>query len=142
MTGANSLFAALVIGVMLSATVACRLQTRCNPVVLNVGKKTKNDQSKANTDLPGRTSPVLIQQLMGLQPGTPFEFNIQKWRAISTSGLFHNITVQAVESKLGAYLNITGYEAPSIAVAPEITVSASLDSPEVHGGVRTIAEGT
>lgn len=124
---------------LLAQTVLCsRLQTRWNPVVVNVLKRTSTHGSNTSVDIPGRTSPVLIQQIMDLKPGAPFHFNWEKWRAIVTSGLFHNVSVQTCDSKLGAYLNITGYEAPSVTISPEVTVKASLESPEVHGGVRAL----
>lgn len=130
--------AAVCVLLVAPAVVGSRLQTRWNPVVVNVLKRTNAHASNTSVDIPGRTSPVLFQQIMGLQPGAPFHFNLEKWRALVTSGLFHNVSVQTCDSKLGAYLNITGYEAPSVTLSPEVTVTASLNSPEIHGGVRAL----
>lgn len=115
---------------------AVHIATRWNPVVMHVVKKNHIGPSNCSGIVPGRTKPLLIQQIMGLSPGAPFIFNIDKWRSIVTSGLFHNLSVQTIDSGLGAFLNISGYEAPSVTLAPEVTISASMDNPEVLGGVR------
>ena len=105
---------------------------RRNPIVLNVVKMASNSTSRSHQ---GRTKPQLFQQVLNLKPGKVFSFDLDKWRSIVKSGLFQNLTVNVLSNERGAYLNISGYERPSISLSPEITVTASVDNPQIIGGV-------
>lgn len=120
----------VLVACILSCALAVTITTRLNPVVLHIDKKGAGGRQQ------GRTKPEMIQRIMGLIPGTQFCFDLEKWRSIVSSGLFHNLTVQTVATSTGAYVNVSGTEAPSLSIAPEISVTASLESPEVQGGVR------
>jgi hypothetical protein len=122
--------------VLIGSNEAAVLKTRWNPVVLTMVKGhqlTANGREKG--DHQGRTKPQLFQQIMGLVPGSPFTFNMDKWRSIVSSGLFHNLTANTVNTVDGVYLNVSGYETSSIMLSPEITVTTSLENPEIVGGV-------
>ena len=117
---------------------AAVLKTRWNPVVLKVTKERQQlaADGRETGDFHGRTKPQLFQQILGLIPGSPFTFNIEKWRSIVSCGLFHNLTANTVNTADGVYLNVSGYESSSIMLSPEITVTTSLENPEIVGGVR------
>ena len=83
-----------------------------------------------------RTKPNFFQTTLGIEAGKPFNFEIDKWKAIQRSGLFKNLTAKAVAVGTSeVVLKISGDELPSIRFSPEISVAASLDRPEVSGGV-------
>jgi hypothetical protein len=120
--------------------ISAVLKTRWTPVVLNVIKERQQAaNSREKGDTQGRSKPLLFQQILGLTPGRPFTFNIDKWRALVSSGLFHNLTANTVNTPDGVYLNVTGYESSSIMISPEITVTTSLENPEIVGGVCILA---
>ena len=104
--------------------------TRKYPVVLKVFKLTNG-----TTAVPGRTKPLFIQETLNLSQGKIFKFDIDKWKDVISSGLFQNLTVNSVHTEEGVYLNITGFETPSLSLSPEATFTASLDNPEILGGV-------
>jgi len=103
------------------------LVTSPHPIVSNI--------RKSNHQL-GTTKPVFFQQVLGLKPGKAFNFNIEKWKALVHSGLFSNLTARSYEHPDGVVLNITGVELPTTYFTPEASIVASLDNPEVLGGVR------
>ena len=103
------------------------LITSPHPIISNV--------RKTNRQM-GATKPIFFQQVLGLKPGKAFNFNIEKWKALVHSGLFSNLTARSFEHPDGVVLNITGVELPTTYFTPEASIVASLDNPEVLGGVR------
>ena len=103
-------------------------------------RTSKNDTSisyKINKNPEPRTSPLLFKQSLGLIPGQPFVFNLDKWRRLQSCGLFKDLTAKGrTDPKSGdVYLEVSGKELPSLKITPEIAVGASLESPEATGGI-------
>ena len=107
------------------------------PIILNLKRVMINETGLIK--LPQgdvRTKPNFFRTTLGIEAGKPFNFDIDKWKAIQRSGLFKNLTAKAVAVGTSeVVLKISGDELPSIRFSPEISVAASLDRPEVSGGV-------
>ena len=85
-----------------------------------------------------RTNPNFFQMTLGIEAGKPFNFDIDKWKAIQRSGLFKNLTAKAVAVGTSeVVLKVSGDELPSIRFSPEVSVAASIDRPEISGGVSS-----
>lgn len=84
---------------------------------------------------PGRTRVKFFEKVLGIRPGAPFEFSLDKWRAIQHCHLFHNITGRTFESEDGVVVEISAFENPSISVKPELSVGLSSSNPDISGGV-------
>lgn len=84
---------------------------------------------------PVRSVPLLFQQLLGIVPGEPFHFDLNRWRVIQNCGLFANLTARTVSRNGTVSLIISGDELPAITFAPEFSVGASITRPEVSGGM-------
>lgn len=120
--------------------------TSNQPIILNIKRLSNvhnynssiNDQDYKNKLKNGRTNPSFFLSVLGIHPGQPFEFNLQKWKAIQHSGLFYNLTALSKLTPHGVVLNISGYELPSISFSPEATLVASIDNPEIIGGVSIL----
>lgn len=82
-----------------------------------------------------RSKPKLFENVLGLFPGTPFEFRIDRWRALQYCGLFGNLSVRSISDNNGVALIISGVERPSITFQPEASVGLSLTNPDINGGV-------
>lgn len=106
------------------------IRTHSQPVVLNM-KKYNNELCS--------TKPQFFQQVLGLQSGSPFKLNFDKWRSLKQSKLFSNLTASMANAPDGSvYLNISGVEQPSMHFAPEVGMSGvQLDNPEIFGGVSS-----
>lgn len=123
----------------LYCTILC---TSMNPIILKL-QRFSND-NKTLTIKDSKTKALFFSRVLELQPGMPFELNIDKWIALQRSGLFSNLTAKSVVTKDGVNnsdgvaLEISGIENPSTSFAPEIGVSLSLTTPEVCGGVIMI----
>ena len=119
-------------------TNAVPLLSAQTPIVLNLRRV--GESGKGIIKLPKgevRTKSLFFQQILGLEAGKPFNFDIEMWKAIQQSGLFKNLTAKAVAvGTSDVVLKISGDELPSIRLSPEISVAASITKPEVSGGVR------
>ena len=83
-----------------------------------------------------RTKTNFFIDTLRIRSGKPFNLDLDRWNAIQRSGLFKNLTAEAIPiGKNEVALRISGVELPSIRFAPEISVAASIDRPEVSGGV-------
>lgn len=123
------------------------IKTSKQPVILNLKRwvplPASNDSSSMVVDSvkrpkPARSKPLLFQQVLGLTPGTDFDFNVEKWRALQSCGLFQNLTARTIVQEDGIALFIEGTEGPSLKFAPEISVGGSVTDPQVSGGVSLI----
>lgn len=86
---------------------------------------------------PPRTQSRFFEDVLGIAPGVPFDFSVDKWRMLTHSRLFSNLSARAVMVDDGVALEIHGVEYPSQAFQPEITMGLpSFDQPEISGGVR------
>ena len=98
------------------------------PIVLNVKKSDKG---------PCISKPLFFQRALDIEPGSAFTFNMDKWKELAKCGLFANLTAQSsIAPDGGVALSISGTELPSTYFTPEASIVASLESPEVLGGVR------
>eukprot|EP01040_Poterioochromonas_malhamensis_P013335 gene13335-14650_t len=120
------------------------IKTSKQPVILNLKRwvplPAPNDSSLTVVDSvkrpkPARSKPLLFQQVLGLTPGTDFDFNVEKWRALQSCGLFQNLTARTIVKDDGIALLIEGTEGPSLKFAPEISVGGSVTDPQVSGGL-------
>lgn len=108
------------------------------PIILNLNRVASNETGllkfpKASV----RTKSLFFEKTLGIESGKPFNFDIEKWKAIQRSGLFRNLTAKAAPvGSNEVILQISGQELPSIRFSPEVSVAASIDRPEVSGGVR------
>lgn len=84
------------------------------------------------------TRPDFFSNVLGLAPGQPFHFDLDKWRQIQRCGLFSNLTARVLEETGQVRLNITGIELPAITISPEVSVAASLERPEMSGGIKFV----
>ena len=100
------------------------------PIILNINKAGKGE---------GTTKPLLFQRVLNIEPGCAFTFNMDKWKSLVKCGLFANLTAySSLASDGGVVLNITGTELPTTYFTPEASIVASIESPEVLGGVRML----
>lgn len=104
-------------------------------LILNRVSLGPNATQVIETSRPVRTKPKLFENVLGLFPGTPFEFRIDRWRALQSCGLFGNLTARSFSDENGVALLITGVERPSITFQPEASVGLSLTNPDINGGV-------
>jgi hypothetical protein len=119
----------------ISASVA-PLKTSSRPVYLTLRRNPVNATlNPDDSDCTVRTRPSFFREVLNLVPGRAFEFDLLKWQQIKQSGLFSNLTARAAMTTDGAALFIEGDELPAITFSPEITLSASLEDPQVAGGV-------
>lgn len=107
------------------------------PIVLNLKRVATNDTGIAKLLKSGiRTKTAFFTDTLRIRSGKSFNLDLDRWNAIQRSGLFKNLTAEAIPiGKNEVALKITGVELPSIRFAPEISVAASIDRPEVSGGV-------
>lgn len=104
------------------------------PVTVTINKFHPSTPCSTTT---GRTKPLFFERVLGLHAKTPFQFDIDKWHELVKCGLFRNLTARtSMAPDGGVVLHVTGDELPSSSLAPEVSVIASLDNPEVVGGVR------
>jgi hypothetical protein len=128
-------FYALLFVASLAATCIAAPTSRI-PVRLDLRRLAAHSTSgNTTTTREAKTQPAFFKNVLGLNAGEPFEFNLERWRALGRCGLFRNLTARTFLGPDGVYLNITGYEMPSTSFAPEATVVADLDNPEVLGGI-------
>lgn len=104
------------------------LKTSGQPVILNVKKGNQRSCT---------SKPIFFQRVLGLEPGSVFNFDMVKWKELVFSGLYANLTAHSSLSPDGVMLNISGVELPTTYFTPEVSIVASLDNPEFMGGVRT-----
>eukprot|EP01036_Dinobryon_divergens_P026046 gene26046-34648_t len=111
-----------------------------NPIILKLHRFSNNNKTSTIKD--SKTKALFFSRVLDLQPGKPFELNVDKWIALQRSGLFSNLTAKSVVIKdsrsnnsESVALEISGIENPSTTFAPEIGVSLSITTPEVCGGV-------
>lgn len=115
-----------------------------SPIALNIRRLPYNynasHPSPALDSLqPGRTKEVFFREVLGLQPGKPFLFSIDRWRLLQSCGLFYNLTATSTTTPDNkVQLVIAGFEKPSISFSPEVTLLASIESPQIMGGVSEV----
>lgn len=102
---------------------------------MNLQRVTYFNGTIIDTEREPKTKQKFFTQLLDLRSGANFTLNINKWKAIQESGLFYNLTARVHESPDGIVMDIKGKELPSITFAPEVSLSPSLDRPEISGGV-------
>ena len=65
----------------------------------------------------------------------PFELDLNRLQELQASMLFSNLTVRPLIHDNKVTLEVSAAEHPSIHISPEVTLSASIERPEVSGGV-------
>ena len=86
----------------------------------------------------GRTRSLFFERALGLVPGKPFVFSIDRWLEIQRCGLFRNLTAKTITDNYdNVALQINGIENPSLSISPELGLSLSFVRPEISGGVAT-----
>jgi hypothetical protein len=114
-----------------------------NPILLNIKRTQVNGTGIIARMLPkeedGRSKPLFFEQTLGIRGGQPFTFDIEKWQALQACGLFKNLFANVVTNDNGeVVLLIDGEELLSTTFTPEVGVTASIERPEVEGGVSGI----
>ena len=84
---------------------------------------------------PSRTKALLFKEALGLRPGKAFKFDMSRWRLLQNCGLYKDLSAKTVSKDGEVTLVVSGQELPSITFSPEVQLGASLDNPEVAGGV-------
>jgi hypothetical protein len=130
---AVSLYALLFVAFLVATCMAA--PTSRIPVRLDLKRLSASGNAASSSLREAKTQPAFFKDVLGLRSGEPFDFNLERWKALGRCGLFRNLTARTVMGQDGVYLNITGFEVPSTSFAPEVTAVASLDNPEVLGGV-------
>jgi hypothetical protein len=122
-----------------SATSTGLISSSRAPIILNLNRVATNETGLIKLPKAGvRTKSLFFEKTLGIECGKPFNFDIEKWKAIQRSGLFRNLTAKAAPvGSNEVILKISGQELPSIRFAPEVSVAASIDRPEVSGGVSS-----
>lgn len=82
-----------------------------------------------------RSKAALFSKALQLKPNTPFTIDLYNLQELQSSKLFTNLTIRPLINGNRVMLEVLGSERPSIHISPEVTVSASLDRPEVSGGI-------
>ena len=111
-----------------------RVDVRQNETVLENGEKgymPVMHPSKKKV----RSRALLFQQALDLEPGKPFVFDYPKWRMLENCGLFRNLSATTRSNDGQITTIISGTEVPSITFAPSVQLGASLENPEINGGV-------
>eukprot|EP01038_Epipyxis_sp_PR26KG_P010197 gene10197-13717_t len=107
-------------------------------VQLKYTPKLQSNNSSASFDRPMRTRPSFFQKLLNIFPGEDFKYlSLTKWQAIQQCGLFSNLSLRVIDFKNNGTVGflVTGNELPSIYFSPEISISASIENPDIAGGV-------
>lgn len=111
-----------------------------NPILLNLKRSNFNDTGLVK--LPKgevRTKETFFLDTLGIEKNKPSNFDMDKWVSIQKSGLFRNLTAKAMTNENDEIiLKISGEELPSLFFAPEISVAANLENPEISGGVSIL----
>ena len=84
---------------------------------------------------PFRSRELLFKEALGLQTGKAFNLDLSKWRMLQNCGLYKDLSARTISKDGEVTLEVSGQELPSITFSPEVQLGASLDSPEVAGGV-------
>jgi hypothetical protein len=119
------------------------MMTSKTPIILNLKRIIPGGVSQVGNQtitLPprikkGRSRADFFQEILDLKPGKDFNLNLDKWRAIQSSGLYTNLTATTTVKDDGVALEIQGVENPSIKFAPESSIGGSLEAPEVSFSV-------
>jgi hypothetical protein len=133
------LSAVMALCLLLHSAVSLSLMSG-SPIALNIWKLPYNYNASHPPALdslqPGRTKEVFFREVLGLEPGKPFLFSIDRWRLLQSCGLFYNLTASSTTTPDDkVQLVIAGFEKPSISFSPEVTLLASIESPQIMGGV-------
>lgn len=117
------------------------LNTAKTPVILKLSRKSvtqSNITESVDSSLQPRSKPKLFEKVLGLEPGEPFNLQLEKWSMLQQSGLFRNLSAKSfLPSDDQIALEVSGIELPSIYLSPEVTLQPSIDEPEVSGGVSS-----
>lgn len=141
-------FSALLVLAVLSVCSAGPLVAGKNPVQLFLSRVSihQNETTLENgekgyvavtepSEKKSRSRPLLFQQALGIEPGKPYVFDYPKWRMLETCGLFRDLSATTKSNDGQLTTIITGTEVPSITFQPSVQLGASLDNPEINGGV-------
>ena len=83
-----------------------------------------------------RSKPELFQNVLGVVPGAPFQFDLSKWRLLQACGLFSNLIAKTVSRDGELVMIVSGDELPAIQFAPEVALGAkTIEKPEVSGNL-------
>jgi hypothetical protein len=113
------------------------LNTATKPISLDL-KSSHADKNIDGITVSCRTKPQLIQSVLQLKPGEPFSIDVGKWKALKNCGLFKSLTARSYISGDGVGLHVSGIEQNTRRCKPELSVIASLDKPEITGGVSNL----
>jgi hypothetical protein len=127
--------ALLVLAALQLAVIECALMTSKIPVQLSL-KRINGFRNATEPKAEARSKPAFFANVLGLQPESPANLDINLWRALRDCGMFVNLTATTfIAEDGGVRIGIEGYEIPTMKFSPEVTVAASLERPEVSGGV-------
>jgi hypothetical protein len=115
--------------------------------LVNIQTHKKPDNSTVTIVSKPRSQVKLFQDIFGFVKGKPFEFPLDKLRALQACGLFDNLTARSFEDDNGdAGIVISANERRSLLISPEISLPAlrfdrerSLFDTQVSGGVRKLS---
>lgn len=117
------------------AVYASRTPFKVHSFKISPQQLKNNSISNLESLKPGRTRASFFERVLGIRPGEPFDFPLEKWRSIQQSHLFHNITGRTYQADDGIAMEITAIENPSITVKPELAVGLSPSNPDISGGL-------
>ena len=87
-----------------------------------------------------RTKPKFFEDVLGIKPGANATLSYQRWLELKSSGLFTNLTMEAVVDQNGdmSYL-VFGKEKSSRQFSPEVSIASNkYGGFELSGGVSNI----
>ena len=140
----NNIIVFLPLVLYVSSTYANLVTSMRTPVALqmervSIKKNVTGDSTSKNiyetAKDPLRSKELLFKEALGLHPGKAFQFDVSKWQLLQNCGLYKDLSAKTVSNNGEVTLVVSGQELPSITFSPEVQVGASLDNPEVAGGV-------
>jgi hypothetical protein len=130
------------------ASVPRYLRAAPNPVVLRLQPITKADLHANRTMIDDKaklshtkkekqikSKARLFLDALSIHPGENVTLNYDGWTDLKEAGLFYNLSTHPYRVDDKFYIEIRGYELPSIEFAPEVSVQDISSHPEVSGGV-------
>lgn len=132
----SGLFIIVLIGTIIFQTtgmVASKTPFRVATAKYKVDRSSNTSQVEMKA---GRTRPKFFENVLGIKSGQPFQFPLDKWRAIQQSDLFYNISGRTFQAEDGIAMEVTAFEYPSLSIKPELSMGLSPSNPDVSGGVR------
>ena len=119
---------------ILIASVATGIRVSQVPFKYNI--KTRNWRNSTQL-VTGRTHSQFFQNVFGIKPGGSSSLNYDKWMGLKGSGLYTNLTLEAVVDENGdLQFLVSGIENPSKTFSPEVSLSSTrFGEPQISGGV-------